>query len=199
MDSYRLFNLTAHTDERGSFTEVFRQTWTYPPSGLEVPPENDEWPQANISRSRAGVLRGMHFHKQQSDWWYVVDGKMEIALYDLRIAQAKPEMVSLGQQTALLIPPLVAHGFLALTDVTLLYLVSDYHTGKDEFGIAWDDPDMAIPWRGITDEPQFHGGPVLSERDRTNPPLREVLEMGLEPRWDWHNLGPDEDSPATHS
>jgi dTDP-4-dehydrorhamnose 3,5-epimerase len=47
------------------------------------------------------------------------------------------------------------------------YLVDEYHTGDDEFGVAWDDPDAGIHW-GTTD-------PILSERDQKNPSLAEVL------------------------
>ncbi|MGH9269435.1 MAG: dTDP-4-dehydrorhamnose 3,5-epimerase family protein, partial [Acidimicrobiales bacterium] len=57
-----------------------------------------------------------------------------------------------------------AHGFLALTDVDLLYWVTHYYDASDEFGVAWDDPTLGIAWR--IDEP------ILSERDRANAPLR---------------------------
>ena len=61
----------------------------------------------------------------------------------------------------------VAHGFEAETEVLLLYLVDAYYTGEDEFGLAWNDPDLAIAWPN----PQ----PLLSERDRSNPSLTEVM------------------------
>jgi dTDP-4-dehydrorhamnose 3,5-epimerase len=66
----------------------------------------------------------------------------------------------------LFIPVGVAHGFLARTDATLLYLVDNYYNGSDEHGIAWNDPDLAIPW-GVD-------SPVLSDRDRANPLLRTI-------------------------
>src|SRR5207244_13656387 len=65
------------------------------------------------------------------------------------------------------LPRGLAHGFLAETAVLMHYLVEEYHTGEDEFGVAWDDPDAGIRW-GTTD-------PILSERDRSNPKLAEVL------------------------
>ena len=61
----------------------------------------------------------------------------------------------------LYIPPGVAHGFAALTDVTLVYLLDRYFDGSDEYGVAWDDPEIAADW-GIMN-------PVLSARDRANP------------------------------
>ena len=62
----------------------------------------------------------------------------------------------------------VAHGFWAETDLILHYMVDRYHTGGDEFGVAWDDPDLGIEWPG-TD-------PILSDRDQTNPSLASVLQ-----------------------
>jgi dTDP-4-dehydrorhamnose 3,5-epimerase len=63
----------------------------------------------------------------------------------------------------------VAHGFYAVTDVTLTYLVDNYYDGADEFGVAWDDPTLAVPW-GTVD-------PILSGRDRNNPRLGDILEQ----------------------
>ncbi|MGH9231103.1 MAG: dTDP-4-dehydrorhamnose 3,5-epimerase family protein, partial [Acidimicrobiales bacterium] len=59
------------------------------------------------------------------------------------------------------IPPGVAHGFAALTDMTITYLVDGYYNPADELGVAWDDPDVGADW-GVS-------GPVLSARDRSNP------------------------------
>ena len=56
------------------------------------------------------------------------------------------------------IPPGVAHGFAALTDMTITYLVDSYYNPADELGVAWDDPAIGADW-GITD-------PILSERDQ---------------------------------
>jgi dTDP-4-dehydrorhamnose 3,5-epimerase len=67
------------------------------------------------------------------------------------------------------VPPGVAHGFLAETEITLLYLVDAYFSGEDEFGLMWDDPQVGIAWPAAD--------PILSERDRSNPPLTEVLEQ----------------------
>jgi dTDP-4-dehydrorhamnose 3,5-epimerase len=64
------------------------------------------------------------------------------------------------------IPPGVAHGFAALSDVTITYLVDGYYNPADELGVAWDDPAVAADW-GVS-------APVLSDRDRSNP-LRSAL------------------------
>lgn len=152
-------------DERGSFAELWRASLT----GALT---DDPMLQANLSRSRAGVLRGMHFHRRQVDLWLMVEGKAVAATTNLRGALAGGQPVSqtteMGPGDALFIPRLVAHGFLALTDIALVYLVSQEYDGSDEHGFAWDDADAAIAW---PKEPA-----VVSARDRRNPPLREAIE-----------------------
>ena len=72
------------------------------------------------------------------------------------------------------IPPGVAHGFAALTDMTITYLVDGYYNPADELGVAWDDPAVDADW-GVTD-------PILSERDQDNP-RRADLPAGRRPYW----------------
>ena len=73
------------------------------------------------------------------------------------------------------IPPGVAHGFAALTDMTITYLVDGYYNPADELGVAWDDPAVDADW-GVTD-------PVLSDRDRAQPAARVDLPAGRRPYW----------------
>jgi dTDP-4-dehydrorhamnose 3,5-epimerase len=68
----------------------------------------------------------------------------------------------------------VAHGFAALTDMTITYLVDSYYNPADELGVAWDDPAVEADW-GVTD-------PVLSARDRSNPG-RDALDPQWQPHW----------------
>ena len=65
------------------------------------------------------------------------------------------------------IPCGVAHGFVALTPATLTYLVDNYYDGGDELGVAWNDPDLAVPW-GVSE-------PILSGRDQQNPLWKEIV------------------------
>ena len=128
--------------------------------------------QSNLSRSRAGVLRGLHFHRHQADYWCLLAGRAFVGLYDLRADSptqgAKAELrLDADEPAALYLPPGVAHGLYAETEVVLLYVVDRYYTGEDEFGLAWDDADVAIRWP--TTEP------ILSERDRSNPNLQQVM------------------------
>jgi dTDP-4-dehydrorhamnose 3,5-epimerase-like enzyme len=71
------------------------------------------------------------------------------------------------------IPAGVAHGFLALEPLTLLYLVTNEYDGTDEHGFAWDDPVAAVPWPKAPGTPD--GAPILSERDRANPALAALV------------------------
>jgi dTDP-4-dehydrorhamnose 3,5-epimerase len=118
------------------------------------------------------VLRGLHVHREQADYWVVVEGRAFVGLMDLRAgsptdgATAGVRLDDAEPRGALYIPPGVAHGFYAETDVTLLYLVDAEFTGRDELGLAWDDPDVAIAWPARD--------PILSERDRSNPSLAEA-------------------------
>jgi len=162
----RVLRLEAHEDARGSFTEIFRRSWA---------PGAREMVQANLSRSAPGVLRGLHFHLRQADYWHVVSGTAFVGLVDLR-AGSPTFRRSAGfrvegdrERVGLYLPPGVAHGFYAETEVVLLYLVDAYFTGEDEHGVAWDSAGIAWP---VGPE----GAPVLSERDRSNPPLEEALE-----------------------
>ena len=129
---------------------------------------SEEFVQANHSRSKAGVLRGLHYHRHQADLWYVVRGRMQVGLADLRERRVPPATASLvldsDAPSVLYVPTGVAHGFLALTDIDLIYFVTRYFDATDEFGVAWDDPTLAIHW----ENPR----PILSERDRGNSQLR---------------------------
>lgn len=148
--------LQRFADERGAFTEWARFS-AFP----------HELKQANHSHSAAGVLRGLHYHRNQADLWYVVRGRAQVALADLRHPpKARTHLFTMDGDDPHIayIPPGVAHGFLALTDLDLIYLVSQEFDGSDEHGIAWNDPELAIGW-ATTD-------PIISERDRSNEPLR---------------------------
>jgi len=155
--------LLAHPDERGSVTEFYRRSWM---------PFAREGLQGNLSLSHAGVLRGLHFHRKQADYWCVLTGIAFIGLHDARSGSpTEGRSVTLrveanSERTAVYIPTGVAHGYFAETDLSLAYLVDEYYTGEDEFGVAWNDPDVGIPWPSAT--------PILSDRDRSNPPLAVV-------------------------
>lgn len=158
-------------DSRGSFTEVFRSQW---PLGVHY---GDEI-QLNLSRSIKGAMRGLHFHHKQSDWWIPIAGNLQIALADLRTGSPtflKTQLINIHSEDSvcILIPPGIAHGFLALNDISLIYAVNRYYDGSDEQGVAWDDLDLNIQW-GIAD-------PVCSDRDRNNATVKHLQKKGLLP------------------
>jgi dTDP-4-dehydrorhamnose 3,5-epimerase len=160
----QLFALEPHADDRGSLTEVYRREWVE--DGREVV-------QANLTVSRPGVLRGLHWHRRQADYWCVLAGVAHVALVDLRegsptrLATFERRIDAAEARVGIAIPAGVAHGFHAETEVLLQYLVDAPYTGEDEFGLAWDDPELGLSWPS--------GDPILSERDRSNPALAEVL------------------------
>jgi dTDP-4-dehydrorhamnose 3,5-epimerase len=145
-----------YEDSRGFFLEIFREDVL-----------GTRFVQGNHSYSNKGVLRGLHYHRRQADAWYAISGEAQAMLVDLRSRRDKPAVVSLELSsqtpTVVFIPPGIAHGFLAISDVDLIYWVTHMYDASDEFGVAWDDPTIDAPWR--------NRDPILSERDQSNPKL----------------------------
>lgn len=151
--------LAHHGDERGYFFESFRREW--------LP---GEMVQGNVSFSKAGVLRGMHYHTHQADFWVVVAGRVRAGLYDLRESSSthgRTQVIQLDDHSGLYIPPGVAHGFYAPVDAVMTYMVDRRYDGTDEHGVRWND--LGIAWGVET--------PMLSERDRRNPRLAEIASL----------------------
>ena len=156
-------------DDRGRFTETYRRAWF----GL-----GREMVQGSRSDKQAGSLVGLHYHLHQADYWYVVTGRAHVVLHDLRVGSATDGAtleIELGDSTGfgLFIPPGVAHGFYAVTDMILTYLVDGYYNPSDELGVAWNDPEIGAAWPA--------SGPVLSGRDQANP-SRAGIPDHLRPR-----------------
>ena len=168
-----------HGDERG----FFRQTYQVAEIGAVLGRE-PVLRQGNHSRSDPGVLRG--FHAEPWDKLvYVVRGQAMAAIADIRpesptFGQARTFRLGEppdGERIRLFIAQGLANSFLTLgtEQVDYLYDVSDYwrpHVEKPS--IAWDDPDLAVSWP-VAD-------PVLSDADRANPTLRELVPD--HPRWE---------------
>src|SRR5438067_5355184 len=164
-----------HGDARGFFVETYRREWF---------PQGREMIQGNRGDRQAGAIVGLHYHLHQADYWYIPEGRCRVVLHDLR--EESPTdghtlELDLGRDEngghahrGVLIPPGVAHGFSALTDMTITYLVDGYYNPADELGVAWDDPEIGADW-GVHD-------PVLSERDAANPKRAEIPER-VRPAW----------------
>ena len=177
----RFGSVARHADRRGAFREVWRASAfpaltreeTGAPAGTEP-----RFIQANLSSSAAGVLRGLHYHRRQLDYWIVLSGRAFVALVDVRPVAAGEgpaavETRELAPDEWVVIPTGVAHGFLALEPLELLYLVTNEYDGSDELGFAWDDPAVGVPWPALPGTPD--GRPILSDRDQSNPTLAELV------------------------
>jgi len=156
-----LQQLEPHADERGVFTELFRDSW-----GLDVAPA--QW---NVVRSDANVLRGVHAHWRHADYLTVVAGRASIGLHDLREdspTEGLGTVVELAGEApqGLSIPPGVAHGFYFHEPSLHVYAVSHEWDPADELGCRWDDPELRISWPC--------SAPLLSERDRSLGRLSEL-------------------------
>ncbi len=164
-----------HCDDRGTFVETWRREWI---------PGCREMVQANRAQRLAGSLVGLHYHRFQADYWTVVAGRIRVVLHDLRFGSPTDGATSLldlggegpARHRGLYIPRGVAHGFAALTDATVAYLVDGTYDPDDELGVVWDDPTVGADWG-------LDGPPVLSARDAANP-RRADLSEALVPAFD---------------
>jgi len=141
--------LTRSSDERGWFCELRRDSAL--PQGMT---------QTNLSFSRAGVVRGLHYHERgQSDLFACLQGTARVVVLDRATGEAFTEDIGEGNPVALYIPGDHAHGFEALTDVLFCYHVTvEYDPADpDEHTIPWNDPRVAHLWSTST--------PILSARD----------------------------------
>ncbi len=157
-----------HQDGRGFFIETYQRA-KFVDLGIAC-----EFVQDNHSRSAKGTLRGLHYQLRhpQAKLCRVVEGEALDVAVDIRLGSPcfgkwTSVLLSAREQNQIYVPPGFAHGFLALTDtVQFVYKCSDYYAPTDEYGIAWNDPDLKISWGAA--------GPVLSAKDAKNPRLREV-------------------------
>jgi len=143
--------LRIHSDERGWFVELRKD------SGLPKP-----MVQTNLSFSRAGVVRGLHFHERgQDDLFACLRGTARVVVLDRETGETFTEDIGDENSVAIYVPGRHAHGFEALTDVLFCYHVTaEYEPADpDEHTVAWNDPRVAHLWK-TTD-------PILSARDST--------------------------------
>jgi len=155
-------------DERGFFMESY-QADRFAEAGIV-----DNFVQANHSRSGRATLRGLHYQlpHAQSKLCRVVVGEVLDVVVDIRrssptFGRVEPVVLSAENHRQIYVPAGMAHGFAVLSSsADFLYMCGDYYHPKAEHGIAWDDPDLKIDWPFVD--------PILSERDRRHPRLRDV-------------------------
>ena len=165
-----LLELDVYPDERGQFFEIFNDG-RYQSLGLPT-----RFVQDNFSRSRKGVVRGLHYQqpRPQGKLVQVLRGRILDVAVDLRRSSAHFARwvgieLSSDRPTQLWVPPGFAHGFCALTDADVLYKCTDAYVASCDRALRWNDPDLAIRWPVES--------PVVSPKDDRAPFLRDVREL----------------------
>jgi len=156
-------------DHRGFFKEIYKRT-DYLAEGIPY-----DFVQANVSFSRKGVVRGLHYQlrpMEQGKLVTVLKGRIYDVAVDIRENSpwyGKYVSVELSEDNHYLlwIPPGFAHGFQALEESIVLYLVTKEYSPDHERCICWDDPDIGIDW------PQKEKV-ILSEKDKHCPPFKSI-------------------------
>jgi dTDP-4-dehydrorhamnose 3,5-epimerase len=157
-------------DDRGFFFESFRAN-EYAELGVDT-----SFVQDNHSRSVRGTVRALHFQLEPGQaklvraargaiWDVAVDLRRDSPTYGTY------EAFELTDENArqIFVPVGFAHGFCVTSETAdVTYKVSSYYDGANERGIAWDDPDLSVSWPVQE--------PLVSERDRSNPRLREIAD-----------------------
>ena len=160
-----------HRDDRGHFLEMFRESFIEGLPGVE-----GRFVQDNLSFSRKGVLRGLHYQlspREQGKVVSAVSGSVFDVAVDIRrssptYGQWLGRILSADNATQLWVPPGFAHGFLTLSDCAVVfYKVTDYFSADHDRSIRWDDPDIGIEW-------PLEDDPILSDKDASAPLLAEA-------------------------
>ncbi len=158
-------------DPRGFFSETFRAA-QYAAAGMPHPFVQDNW-----SRSRRGVLRGLHLQnpKAQGKLVTVISGQVLDVAVDVRVgspAFGRHVAVELSDENGiqLYMPRGCAHGFIVLSETAdFLYKCDEYYSPQDEIVVRWNDPALGIDWR-ISE-------PLLGKRDAAAPLLADVSHL----------------------
>ena len=176
IDGAMLFRPTPHGDERGFFSRTFDRDIVRS-AGIDP----DAFAQDSLSRSRRGVVRGMHVRKGAGEAKLVrcSYGAIFDVIVDLRPASPTYrnwESFELrdDEQVSLYVPAGCAHGFQALTDpADVSYRIDRPHDPAEDVTIAFDDPELAIPWPlPVT---------TMSGRDRQAPSLADATRLLASP------------------
>ncbi|WP_144984548.1 dTDP-4-dehydrorhamnose 3,5-epimerase [Halomonas sp. C22] len=161
-------------DERGFFMETFRQ------SEFETHCGPYQFVQDNHSKSKQGILRGLHYQHQQPQGKLVrvTQGEVFDVAVDMRASSATFGQwvgvhLSADNKQMLWVPPGFAHGFYVTSDeAEFQYKCTDYYAPGDEVSIRWDDPSLAITW-----PLSEHQRPTLSNKDAQGLSLHEAPQF----------------------
>jgi dTDP-4-dehydrorhamnose 3,5-epimerase len=158
-------------DKRGFFLETFQSERYREEAGIDLP-----FVQDNQSRSRYGVLRGMHSQRAHPQGKLVRVSRGEVFDVAVDIDPASDSfglwagaVLSDDNARQLWIPPGYAHGFVVLSEVAdFEYKCTDFYHPEDEIGLAWNDPDVNIEWP-VTE-------PVVADKDLNLPSLKQIQQ-----------------------
>lgn len=164
IEGVRLRTHDSHSDERGTFTEVFSTEWS---DAFDA----QQW---SIVESRRNVFRGLHLHRRHHECFLLLNGRACIGLYDLRDESSTAGGYALyelsdAKKVLILFPPGILHGWYFHTESMHLQGVTETYNSyqaDDNLGCRWDDEDLAIPWP--------FSSPILSFRAERFPSLREL-------------------------
>lgn len=160
-------------DRRGFFMETYHRKRYHDCSVFP------EFVQDNLSFSRQGALRGLHyqFPNEQAKLVQVLQGEVFDVAIDIRrgsptFGKWAGVQLSAENKRQLFIPEGYAHGFCVLSETTLfLYKCSDFYHPECEGGVLWCDPHLGIDWP--------FSDPILSEKDSGYLPIGEIAENKL--------------------
>ena len=163
-----VFEPKVFQDNRGMFFESYSRK-NYQEAGVR-----EEFVQDNHSVSQRGTLRGLHYQagKGQAKLVRVTQGEVFDVVVDIRkesptFGQWEGIIISAENFKQVYIPAGFAHGFYVMSQrAEFLYKCSEYYSPKEERGVCWNDPDIAIDWPD--------GNPILSDKDKCLPFLREI-------------------------
>jgi len=150
IDGVELYPLSRREDGRGWFLELRRESWLPAPTR-----------QTNVSFSRAGVIRGLHYHERgQNDLFACLQGTARVVVLDREAGETFTVDIGDENPVGVWIPGRHAHGFEALTDLLFCYHVTEEYdpADPDEHEIPWDDPRVKHLWSTQS--------PILSIRDK---------------------------------
>jgi len=168
LDGALIINPMESSDERGAFYKLFNE---------ELLKENGigtYFCEQYISSSKKGVVRGLHYQAGESSQAKLVQcikGEVYDVILDLR--KSSPTFgrwtgIMLNDKTkqTLLIPRGFAHGFAALSEATMNYLVDNHYSPKDERGVRWNDPALSIDWKVKK--------PIINDKDGLLPLFKDA-------------------------
>lgn len=174
LDDVYIVEPDIYRDERGYFLETYRELYL-DDLGVEI-----KFVQDNFSLSVKNVVRGLHYQKAESSQYKLImvcSGEILDVVVDLRRSSStfgRHVSLLLNDQShkMVLVPDGFAHGFSVLSDeASVYYKCSTYYNPQMERGVHWNDPELGIDWK-VTD-------PVISEKDRSQPLLKELKEKDL--------------------